>query len=262
METAPAEGFDCEIIGTNDYKDTANSDVVVITAGLARKPGMSRDDLLEANAKIVGDVTKQVVEASPNSILVIVTNPLDVMCYLAKHVSGFPKERVVGQAGALDSSRMRCFLAMELNVSVEDVTAFVMGGHGDSMVPLVRYSSVGGIPVERLIPKDRLDAIVERTRKAGGEIVAHLKTGSAYYSPAACSIRMVESILRDKKRVLPCAAYLEGEYGVQGLYMGVPVILGSSGVVRVLEVDLKEEEAAAFQKSAEAVRSTVNKLNL
>ena len=262
METAPIEGFDCRIAGTNGYEETAGSDVVVITAGLARKPGMSREDLLAANVKIIREVTENVVKHSPDAILVVVTNPLDTMSYLVKKVSGFPKERVVGQAGALDSSRMRCFIGMELGVSVEDVTALVLGGHGDSMVPLVRNSSVGGIPVETLIPKDRLDAIVQRTRKAGGEIVGYLKTGSAYYSPSACSIRMVESILKDKKRVISCSAYLEGEYGLNDVYMGVPVILGAGGVEKVLEVDLMDDEKGAFQKSAEAVRKSIGQLNL
>jgi malate dehydrogenase len=262
MEMRPIEGISCDIIGTNSYGDTANSDIVVITAGLARKPGMSRDDLLAKNAEIIKSVTEEVVKQSPNAILVMVTNPLDVMSYVAKTVSGFPRERVIGQAGVLDSARMRCFIAMELGISVEDTSAFVLGGHGDSMVPLVRYTYAGGIPVEKLIPKDKLDAIVARTRKAGGEIVAHLKTGSAYYSPAAATIDMVEAIIRDKKRILPCAVYLEGEYGIDGIFVGVPVILGSGGLEKVLELDLTDDEMAALQKSAEHVKGTTAKLNL
>src|SRR5690606_27336564 len=225
-QAGPLEGFDCRIIGTNSYDETEGSDVVVITAGVARKPGMSRDDLLRTNYEIVSGVVREVVARSPEAYIIVVSNPVDVMTYVALKESGFPKNRVVGQAGVLDSTRFRTFIAMELGISVEDVTAFVMGAHGDSMVPLVRYSYAGGIPVEKLIPKERLDAIVERTRYGGGEIVNLLKTGSAYYAPAAATVQMVEAILKDKKRILPAIAYLEGEYGVRDICAGVPVILG------------------------------------
>lgn len=253
-ETAPVLGYDAQCVGSNGYDETADSDVIVITAGLARKPGMSRDDLLAANKKIMTAVVQQVAPRSPKAIMVIVSNPLDAMCHVAKDVSGFPKERVVGMAGILDAARFRSFVAMELGVSVEDVTALVLGGHGDTMVPMTRYCSVGGIPVEKLIPADQLEAIVDRTRQAGGEIVSLLKTGSAYYSPAASAIQMVEAIVKDKKRVVPCAAYLEGEYGYDGIYLGVPILLGEKGVERVFELELTAEERATLDKSASAVQ--------
>jgi len=257
LEAGPVEGFDGRVLGTNDYKDTANSDLVIITAGIARKPGMSRDDLLKTNAGIVRSVTEQIAKYSPNSILIVISNPLDQMVYLAKKVSGFPKNRVVGMAGVLDSARFRTFIALELGVSVEDVSAFVLGGHGDSMVPLPRFSTVAGIPLPELMSQDVIDRLVERTRNGGAEIVNYLKTGSAFYAPSAAAVQMAEAILRDKKRVLPCAAYLEGEYGIRDLYVGVPVKLGSSGVEKVIEIRLTESEAAALRKSAEAVRSTL-----
>src|ERR1700686_1659936 len=244
-QMGPIEGYDIHIAGTNDYAPTANSDVVVITAGLARKPGMSRDDLLYANYEVVKSVTENVAKHSPNAILVLVTNPLDAMCTVAHHVSKFPKHRVVGMAGVLDSARFRTFIAMELSVSVENVTAVVLGGHGDTMVPVVRLSNVSGIPLTELIPKDRLDAIVMRTANGGAEIVKYLKTGSAYYAPAASAVEMAESILRDKKKGLPCAAYLEGEYGVTGLYVGVPCKLGAGGIEQIYEIRLSESETAA-----------------
>ena len=259
-EAGPVEGFDSNINGTNSYEETAGSDVVIITAGLARKPGMSRDDLLNTNAKIVKGITEQVVKYSPDCIIIMVTNPLDAMVYVAKEVSGFPKNRVVGMAGVLDSARMRTFIAMELGVSVEDVTAFVLGGHGDTMVPLPRYSTVAGIPITELISKDRVEAINERTRKGGGEIVALLKTGSAYYAPSASAVEMAEAIIKDKKRILPCAAYLEGEYGIDGYYMGVPVLLGKGGVEKVIEIELTDEEKTALDHSLDDVKANVEKL--
>jgi malate dehydrogenase len=262
METGPVEDFDTKLIGTNDYKDSANSDIVVITAGLARKPGMSRDDLLEANRKIVYECTENVVKHSPNAILIIVSNPLDAMCHVAKAVSKFPKHRVFGMAGILDTARFRCFISMEMGVSVEDIQAMVLGGHGDTMVPLPRYTTVAGVPITEILPKEKIDAIVERTRKAGGEIVALLKTGSAYYSPSAAVIQMVEAILKDKKRVVPCAAYLEGEYGIKGLYVGVPIKIGAKGVEQIVELKLTAEEQAALNKSAESVRELVNIMKL
>ncbi len=263
METSPVEGFDYTITGTNGYGETKDSDVVIITAGLARKPGMSRDDLLMANFQVVKGVTEQVVRYSPECTIIVVTNPLDVMAYTAWKVSGFPKGRVMGMAGVLDSARMRTFISMELGISAEDVSAFVMGGHGDDMVPLVRYCDVGGIPLEKLLSKDRIDAIVERTRKAGGEIVGLLKTGSAYYSPSASAVTMAEAILKDKKRILPVAACLEGEYGVKdGLFVGVPIILGGGGVEKVIEVDLLPTEKAALAKSVDGIRESVKKLPL
>jgi len=256
-ESCPISGSDSQIIGTNDYKDTAGSDIVVITAGLPRKPGMSRDDLLMKNYEIVKDVTEKVVNESPDSILIVVSNPLDAMVQTAYKVSGFPKNRVTGMAGILDTARMRAFIAMELKVSVENIHASVLGGHGDTMVPLPRYSTVAGIPITELIAPDKLEAIIERTRKGGGEIVAYLKTGSAYYAPAAATVEMVDAILKDKKKILPCAAYLEGEYGINGLYVGVPVKLGAGGVEEVVEISLSEEEKAALQKSAAAVEELV-----
>jgi malate dehydrogenase len=259
-QMGPVEGYDVEITGANDYEATAGSDVVVITAGLARKPGMSRDDLLMANYEVVKSVTEQVVKHSPNAILVLVTNPLDAMCTVAHHVSKFPKNRVIGMAGVLDSARFRTFIARELNVSVENVTAVVLGGHGDTMVPITRLSNVSGIPLSELIPADRLAAIVERTRNGGAEIVKHLKTGSAYYAPSASAVEMVESIIKDKKKILPCAALLEGEYGIHGLFVGVPVKIGANGIEKIYEIKLNDEEKAALKKSAGAVQELVDVL--
>ncbi len=259
-QMGPVEGYDVEVTGANDYEPTAKSDVVVITAGLARKPGMSRDDLLLANYEVVKSVTEQVVKYSPDAILVLVTNPLDAMCTVAHHVSKFPKNRVIGMAGVLDSARFRTFIARELNVSVENVTAVVLGGHGDTMVPIVRLSNVSGIPLTELIPPDRLAAIVDRTRNGGAEIVKYLKTGSAYYAPSASAVEMVESILKDKKKILPCAALLEGEYGIKGLFVGVPVKLGAAGVEKIYEIKLTDEEIAALKKSAGAVQELVDVL--
>ena len=262
LQAMPIEKRDSFVKGTNDYADTANSDIVVITAGIPRKPGMSRDDLLNTNYKIMSDVVGKVVKYSPNCILIIVSNPLDAMAQAAYKLSGFPRERVIGMAGVLDSARFRAFIAMELNVSVENVTAFVLGGHGDTMVPLPRYSTVAGIPITELIPKDRLDAIVQRTRDGGAEIVKYLKTGSAYYAPSAASTEMVEAILKDKKKILPCAAYLTGEYGINGLYVGVPVKLGSKGIEQIIEIKLSPEEKAALDKSAAAVKELVAVINV
>ncbi len=258
LQTGPIEGYDVRLTGANDYAPTANSDVVVITAGLARKPGMSRDDLLLANYEVVKSVTEQVVKHSPNAILVLVTNPLDAMCWVAYKISKFAKNRVIGMAGVLDSARFRAFIAEELNVSVENVTAVVLGGHGDTMVPVVRLSNVSGIPLTELMPKETLDKIVDRTRNGGAEIVKHLKTGSAYYAPAAAAVEMVESILKDKKKVLPCAAYLEGEYGVNGLFVGVPVKLGRKGIEQIYEIHLEDAEKAMLAKSAAAVQELVD----
>jgi malate dehydrogenase len=254
LEAMPIEKRDSHIIGTNDYADTANSDIVVITAGIPRKPGMSRDDLLQTNYKIMSDVVTKVVANSPNTILIIVSNPLDAMAQAAYRQAKFNRERVIGMAGVLDSARFRTFIAEELNVSVENVTAFVLGGHGDTMVPLPRYSTVAGIPITELIPKDRLDAIVQRTRDGGAEIVKYLKTGSAYYAPSAATVEMVEAILKDKKKILPCAAYLQGEYGIDGFYVGVPCKLGARGLEQIIEIKLTPEEDAALKKSAEAVK--------
>jgi malate dehydrogenase len=259
-QMGPIEGYDVAVTGANDYAPTANSDVVVITAGLARKPGMSRDDLLIANYEVVKSVTENVAKHSPNAILVLVTNPLDAMCTVAHHVSKFPKNRVVGMAGVLDSARFRTFIAMELGVSVENVTAVVLGGHGDTMVPVVRLSNVSGIPLTELIPADRLAAIVDRTRNGGAEIVKYLKTGSAYYAPSAAAVEMVESILKDKKKVLPCAALLEGEYGINGLFVGVPVKLGRNGIEKIYEMQLNAEEKAMLAKSASSVQELVDVL--
>jgi malate dehydrogenase len=262
-QAAPIEGFDAALVGaTNDYAQTAGSDVVIITSGLPRKPGMSRDDLLKTNAGIVSSVVDEVVKHSPDSILIIVSNPLDAMCQVALKRSGFPKHRVIGMAGVLDSARMRCFLAEALDVSVENVTAFVLGGHGDTMVPLPRYSTCAGIPVTELLPKDQLDAIVKRTANGGAEIVGLLKTGSAYYAPSAAAVEMTEAILKDKKKILPCAAYLEGEYGVQNLYVGVPCKLGARGLEQIIEINLTTEERIALQKSAAAVQELVNVLGI
>ncbi len=257
---SPVFGFDSNIVGGGDYSLTKDSDVVIITAGLPRKPGMSRDDLLSANAKIVKECTKNVVKYSPNSTLIIVSNPLDAMCHVAKDVSGFPRERVIGMAGILDSSRFKSFIATELNVSVEDVFAFVFGGHGDTMVPMPRYVSIGGVPLTKMMSKERIDAIVDRTRKGGGEIVGLLKTGSAYYAPSAAAVQMAEAIIKDKKRILPCAVLLNGEYGVDGLYCGVLAKLGKNGVEQVPELDMNTEEKAMFDKSAGAVKELVEAL--
>jgi len=261
-QAGPVEGYDSRLVGTNGYKETANSDVVVITSGIARKPGMSRDDLLNTNAGIVSSVTEEIVKYSPNCIIIVVSNPLDAMAQVAWKKSGFPKHRVVGMAGILDSARMRCFLAEALNVSVENVSAFVLGGHGDTMVPLPRYSTCGGIPITELLSKEVIDQIVTRTANGGAEIVSLLKTGSAYYAPAAAAVEMVEAILKDKKKILPCAAYLEGEYGVNGLFVGVPIKIGAKGIEEIIQINLTTEERAALQKSAAAVQELVDKLNL
>jgi malate dehydrogenase len=254
LEAMPIAKMDCSIVGTNDYADTANSDIVVITAGIPRKPGMSRDDLLQTNYKIMSDVVGKVTANSPNSILIIVSNPLDAMAQAAFRQAKFNRERVIGMAGVLDSARFRTFIAEELKVSVENVTAFVLGGHGDTMVPLARYSTVAGIPITELIEKDKLNAMVQRTRDGGAEIVKYLKTGSAYYAPSAATVEMVEAILKDKKKILPCAAYLEGEYGIRGYYIGVPCKLGARGIEQIVEIKLTPEEDAALKKSAEAVK--------
>jgi len=259
-EAAPVVGHDARVTGTNDYADTTGSDIVVVTSGIARKPGMSRDELLSTNAGIVRSVVEEAVRYSPDAILVIVTNPLDAMCHVAMTASGFPRERVLGMAGVLDSARFRTFIALELGVSVEDTHAFVLGGHGDTMVPLPRYSTVAGIPITELLSPERVEALVTRTANGGAEIVALLKAGSAYYAPAASTFEMVEAILRDRKRVLPCAVLLNGEYGVDGLFVGVPVVLGAGGMERVIEIRLTDDEAAAFQRSAGAVRELVAKL--
>jgi len=260
LQSGPIEGFDVRITGANDYEPTANSDVVVITAGLARKPGMSRDDLLFANYEVVKSVTEQVAKYSPNAILVLVTNPLDAMCWTAFQISKFSKNRVIGMAGVLDTARFRTFIAAELKVSVENVTAVVLGGHGDTMVPVVRLSSVSGIPLTELMDQATLDKLVDRTRNGGAEIVKYLKTGSAYYAPSAAAVEMVESILKDKKKVLPCAAYLEGEYGVKGLFVGVPVKLGAGGIEKIYEIQLNGDEKAMLAKSASAVQELVDVL--
>jgi malate dehydrogenase len=254
LEAMPIEKRDSHVIGTNDYADTANSDIVVITAGIPRKPGMSRDDLLNTNYKIMQDVVGKVVANSPNCVLIVVSNPLDAMAQAAYKISKFSTNRVIGMAGVLDSARFRTFIAEELKVSVENVTAFVLGGHGDTMVPLPRYSTVAGIPITELMPKDRLEQLVQRTRDGGAEIVKYLKTGSAYYAPSAAATEMVEAILKDKKKILPCAAYLEGEYGVNGYFVGVPCKLGARGLEQIIEIKLTDDENAALQKSANAVK--------
>ncbi|MBK7599886.1 MAG: malate dehydrogenase [Acidobacteria bacterium] len=261
-QSGPIEGYDCRLIGTNGYKETENSDIVVITSGIARKPGMSRDDLLNTNAGIVGSVTDEIARTSPNAIIIVVSNPLDAMAQVAFKRSGFPRNRVIGMAGILDSARMRTFLAEALNVSVENVTAFVLGGHGDTMVPLPRYSTCAGIPVTELLAKDVLDKIVARTAGGGAEIVSLLKTGSAYYAPSSAAVEMVEAIIKDKKKILPCAVHLEGEYGINGLFVGVPVKLGSNGVEEIIQINLTTEERAALQKSAAAVQELVNILKI
>jgi malate dehydrogenase len=257
LEAMPIEKRDSHVIGTNDYADTANSDIVVITAGIPRKPGMSRDDLLNTNYKIMSDVVSKVIQYSPNCILIVVSNPLDAMAQAAFKLSKLPRERVIGMAGVLDSARFRTFIAEELKVSVENVTAFVLGGHGDTMVPLARYSTVAGIPITELIAPDRLEKLIQRTRDGGAEIVKYLKTGSAYYAPSSAFTEMVEAILKDKKKILPCAVYLQGEYGINGLFVGVPVKLGSKGVEQIIEIKLTPEEKAGLEKSASAVKELV-----
>jgi malate dehydrogenase len=261
-QSAPIEGFDSRIIGSNGYEESANSDIVIITAGIARKPGMSRDDLLNTNAGIVKSVAEQVKATSPKAIIIVVSNPLDVMCYVAMKASGFPRERVLGMAGVLDTARYRAFLAEAMDVSVRDIQAMVHGGHGDTMDPLISYTSVSGIPVTQLIAKDKLDAIVERTRSGGAEIVKHLKTGSAYYAPSAGAVQMAEAIVNDQRRILPCAAWLQGEYGMKDLFLGVPVKLGRNGMEKIMEVELTKDERAALEKSAEAVREPMRTVKM
>jgi malate dehydrogenase len=256
-ESAPIEGWDARVRGTNDYADTAGSDIVVITAGIARKPGMSREDLLKTNAGIVRSVSEEVKQTSPDSIIIMVSNPLDVMAHVAMQATGFPRERVIGMAGVLDTARYRSFIALELDVSVEDIQALVLGGHGDTMVPLASYTTVSGIPLSQLLSQDRIDALVDRARHGGAEIVGLLKTGSAYYAPAAAVVQMVEAIVRDKKRILPCSAWLQGEFGMSDLFLGVPCKLGRNGLDRVIEVELTDEERTALGKSADAVRETM-----
>jgi malate dehydrogenase len=256
-ESAPIEGWDARVRGTNDYADTAGSDIVVITAGIARKPGMSREDLLNTNAGIVRSVSEQVRDSSPDAIVIMVSNPLDVMAHVCMQATGFPRERVIGMAGVLDTARYRSFIALELDISVEDIQALVLGGHGDTMVPLASYTTVSGIPLSQLLPRERIDALVDRARTGGAEIVGLLKTGSAYYAPAAAVVQMVEAIVRDKKRILPCSAWLEGEFGMEGLFLGVPCKLSRNGLDRVIEVELTDDERTALGKSADAVRETM-----
>ncbi|HJV31884.1 MAG TPA: malate dehydrogenase [Bacillales bacterium] len=257
LEASPVQGFDANILGTSNYEDTKDSDVVIITAGVARKPGMSRDDLVQINQKVMKSVTQEIVKYSPNCFILVLTNPVDAMTYTAFKESGFPKNRVIGQSGVLDTARFRTFVAQELNISVKDITGFVLGGHGDTMVPLTRYSFAGGVPLETLIPKDRLDAIVARTRTGGGEIVNLLGNGSAYYAPAASLVEMAEAILKDQRRVLPTIAYLEGEYGYDGVYLGVPTIVGGNGIEQIIELELADDEKAALDNSYEAVKSVM-----
>lgn len=259
-ESAPVEGFDTRIVGSNDYGPAEGSEIFIVTAGIARKPGMSRDDLLRTNAGIVKAVSQEIARVAPDSIIIVVSNPLDVMAYVAKEASGFPKERVIGMAGVLDTARYRSFIALELDCSVEDIQALVLGGHGDTMVPLVSYTSVSGIPITQLIAPDRLEALIERTRKGGAEIVGHLKTGSAYYAPSAAAVQMAEAIAKNKRRILPAAAYLTGEYGEEGIFLGVPCKLGAGGLMEVVEVELNEAEKSALAASAEHVRGTLAKL--
>ena len=261
-ESAPIEGFDSRVIGTNGYDETANSEIIVITAGIARKPGMSRDDLLNTNAGIVKQVSENIRTTSPDAIVIMVSNPLDVMSYVAKEVTGFPRERVLGMAGVLDTARYRSFIAEELDVSVRDIQAMVLGGHGDTMVPLISYTSVSGIPVTQLLDRKTLDEIVDRTRNGGAEIVKHLKTGSAYYAPSSGAVQMAEAIVRDQKRILPCAAWLEGEYGMSDLFLGVPVKLGRGGMEKIIEVELTSKERVDLGKSAEAVREPMSKVTI
>lgn len=261
-QAGPIEGFDSRIIGTNGYEETKDSDVVIITSGVPRKPGMSREDLLDVNRKIVESVVSQVVEKSPNAILIIVTNPLDTMTYLAYKKSGFPKKRVMGMAGILDTARFKTFISMELGVSIEDIQALLLGGHGDEMVPLPRYTTISGIPLSQLLSKDKIDRLVDRTRKGGGEIVNLLKTGSAFYAPSAAAVQMAEAIIKDKKRILPCCVYLEGEYGLRDICFGVPIKLGAEGVESIIEVELTEEEKNLVFKSAESVKRSIMELKL
>ena len=260
LEASPVQGFDANIIGTSNYEDTKDSDIVIITAGIARKPGMSRDDLVQTNQKIMKNVTKEIVKYSPNCYIIVLTNPVDAMTYTVYRESGFPKNRVIGQSGVLDSARFRTFVAQELNLSVKDITGFVLGGHGDDMVPLVRYSYAGGIPLETLIPQARLEEIVERTRKGGGEIVNLLGNGSAYYAPAAALTEMTEAILKDQRRVLPAIAYLEGEYGYNGIYLGVPTIIGGNGIEKVLQLELTDYEKAALDRTHESDKNVISVL--
>ena len=262
LEGGPVDGYDAQVIGTNGWEETAGSDIIVITSGIARKPGMSRDDLLNTNKSIVGSVTERAAEASPNAIIVVVTNPMDAMAHVALATSRFPKHRVVGQGGVLDTARFRTFIAQELKVSVKEVNAYVLGGHGDTMVPLVRFTTVAGIPLTDLLPMERVEAIVQRTRDGGAEIVNYLKTGSAFYAPAASVTAMVDAILLDRGRILPCAALLEGEYGVNGVYVGVPVKLGANGIEEVVQIELTAEEQAALNKSAAAVQELVDVMGL
>ena len=261
-QSAPIESYDTRVMGTNSYDETAGSDIVVITAGIARKPGMSRDDLLNTNAGIVKSVSEQIARSSPHAIIIVVSNPLDVMCYVAKHVTGFPRERVLGMAGVLDTARYRAFLAEALDISVRDIQAMVLGGHGDTMVPLISYTTVSGIPITQLLEKSKLDAIVDRARNGGAEIVKFLKTGSAYYAPSAAAVQMVEAIVLDQRRILPCSAWLEGEYGMSGLFLGVPCKLGEGGLKQIVEVELTAEERTALEKSADAVREPMKVLAL
>jgi malate dehydrogenase len=261
-QSAPIEGYDSRIIGTNSYDETKDSDIVIITAGIARKPGMSRDDLLNTNAGIVKSVSEQIKNTSPNAIVIVVSNPLDVMCYVAKEATGFPRERVIGMAGVLDTARYRAFLAEALDCSVRDIQAMVLGGHGDTMVPLISYTSVSGIPITQLMDKATLDAIVLRTRGGGAEIVKHLKTGSAYYAPSAGAVQMAEAIVNDQRRILPCAAWLEGEYGMSGLYLGVPCKLGRQGLIKIVEVELTADEKTALASSADAVREPMSAIKM
>ena len=259
-ESAPIEGFDSRIQGANDYSLSAGSEIFIVTAGLARKPGMSRDDLLKTNAGIVKAVSEEIKKVAPDSIIIMVSNPLDVMAEVALETTGFPRERVIGMAGVLDTARYRSFIALELDVSIEDIQALVLGGHGDTMVPLASYTSVSGIPLTQLLAQDRIDALVQRTRKGGGEIVGYLKTGSAYYAPAAAAVQMAEAIVKDKRRILPCSAWLQGEYGMKDIFLGVPCLLGEGGLKKIIEVELSDAEKAALATSGEAVRSTVKDL--
>jgi len=259
-ESAPIEGYDTRVKGANDYESSAGSEIFIVTAGIARKPGMSRDDLLKTNAGIIRSVSNEIKRVAPKSIIIMVTNPLDVMAQVAMETTGFPRERVIGMAGVLDTARYRSFIALELNVSIEDIQSLVLGGHGDTMVPLASYTSVSGIPLTQLMKQDRIDALVDRARKGGGEIVALLKTGSAYYAPAAAAVQMAEAIAKNKRRILPCAAWLQGEYGMKGLFLGVPCLLGEKGMERVIEVELNAAEKAALEASAQAVRTTVAEL--
>ncbi len=262
LQAGPILGYDSMVTGTNDYADTTNSDIVVITSGFPRKPGMSRDDLVKKNQEVITQVTREVVKSSPNSIIIMVTNPLDAMAQLAYHISGFPRERVIGMAGVLDTARFRTFIAQELNVSVRDVQAYVLGGHGDTMVPLARMCTVAGVPITQLMPAERIEQIVQRTRDGGAEIVKLLGTGSAYFAPSASVLQMVDSILLDKKMIMPCAVYLQGEYGIRDLFVGVPTKLGAGGMEQVVEVELDEKERALLQKSADAVKELVEVMGI